>query len=58
MLELYAPEYEHGIIWSDPSLGIDWLVNDPIVSEKDEKYSSLKDIPKDKLPVYNEHAGK
>lgn len=56
--DFYAPDCEHGIIWSDPSLGIDWLVNDPIVSEKDEKYSSLKDIPKDKLPVYNEHAGK
>lgn len=51
--DFYAPDCEHGIIWSDQSLGIDWPVNDPIVSEKDAKYPSLKDIPGDILPSYN-----
>lgn len=54
--DFYAPDCEHGIIWSDPSLDIDWPVDAPVISKKDAKYSSLKDIPKDKLPVYDEHA--
>ena len=34
---LYAPEYEDGILWSDSSLNIKWSLNesDIIVSEKD-----------------------
>lgn len=51
--DFYAPECEHGIIWSDPSLGIDWPVKEPVISAKDEKYPSLNDIPKNELPVYN-----
>jgi len=32
---VYAPNCEGGFIWNDPSLGIDWGVNNPIVSAKD-----------------------
>lgn len=40
----YAPDYEDGISWNDPQLGIDWKipVEDVILSEKDKKYSVLK----------------
>lgn len=32
----YAPEYERGIVWNDPSLGIDWpVIDNYVVSEKD-----------------------
>jgi len=32
---LYSKVSESGILWSDPDLGIDWGVENPIVSEKD-----------------------
>ena len=53
--DFYAPDCEHGIIWSDPDLGIEWPVTDPVISEKDSQYLTLKDIPKDKLPVYHQN---
>ena len=50
----YAPESEGGVTWSDPALGIDWPVEDPLLSVKDAKYPLLKDVPLDSLPVYEE----
>jgi dTDP-4-dehydrorhamnose 3,5-epimerase len=52
--DLYAPESEGGILWSDPDLGIDWPVKQPVLSEKDRQYLCLKDILLDRLPVYGE----
>ncbi|WP_430508190.1 dTDP-4-dehydrorhamnose 3,5-epimerase [Rossellomorea marisflavi] len=35
--QLYAPEYDRGIIWNDPQIGIQWPLNvQPILSVKDE----------------------
>lgn len=39
----YAPEADGGILWSDPAIGVDWGVSDPILSEKDAKNPLLKD---------------
>ncbi len=39
----YSPQHERGIIWNDPDLGIKWPVQDPIVSEKDNRYPKLKE---------------
>jgi dTDP-4-dehydrorhamnose 3,5-epimerase len=34
--ELYAPEHERSLLWSDPALGIDWpLEGEPTLSPKD-----------------------
>jgi dTDP-4-dehydrorhamnose 3,5-epimerase len=52
--ELYAPECEGGILWSDPGLNIEWPVKTPVLSEKDSRYSFLRDLPVDRLPVYSE----
>lgn len=50
----YAPEDEGGILWSDPALGIDWPVTDPIVSEKDSNYPLLGDLLPEQLPALKE----
>ena len=31
----YAPQYDGGVRWNDPSIGIDWPVKSPILSSKD-----------------------
>lgn len=48
--DYYAPEYEGGILWSDPSIGIDWPVAKPLLSEKDQAYPLLQDLPPASLP--------
>jgi len=44
--ELYHPEDEYGVLWNDPAIGIDWGVNNPILSEKDKQQPLLKDMKK------------
>ncbi len=39
----YAKELEGGILWNDPDLGIEWPVDKPILSEKDERLPCLRD---------------
>ncbi len=48
--DYYAPDDEGGVIWSDPDIGIEWLVEKPIVSGKDNTYPRLEEIPADRLP--------
>lgn len=43
--ELYAPECDGGILWSDPDIGIDWPLDiQPVLSAKDEKAPRLNDV--------------
>ena len=42
--DFYFQHDEGGIIWSDPDIGIDWPVKDPIVSEKDKQLPRLSGI--------------
>lgn len=41
---LYAPQYDSGIRWDDPTLSIKWPVNKPILSSKDLSLPFLKEI--------------
>lgn len=44
---VYSKEYERGVLYSDAALGIEWGVDVPIVSEKDQKHPVLADIQKE-----------
>lgn len=47
---LYDAKADAGVAWNDPTVGIDWPVNDPRLSDKDRKAPLLKDLPEDCLP--------
>lgn len=41
--QFYCPEYERGILWSDPEIGIQWPEISPyVISDKDQRYPRLK----------------
>ena len=44
---VYSREHDRGVLWSDPVIGIDWSVVDPIVSEKDKQHPLLQDIARE-----------
>ncbi len=50
--DLYDPGDEHGIAWNDPDLNIPWGADNPLVSEKDARYSTLAGTPRESLPRY------
>jgi dTDP-4-dehydrorhamnose 3,5-epimerase len=51
--DFYDPTGEHGIIWNDPDLAIDWGVASPLISEKDAKLFTLAAMPREFLPHYS-----
>lgn len=48
--ELYQPLAEQGVLWNDPELLIDWPVEQPLLSVKDQGYPRLKEIERGRLP--------
>lgn len=42
--DFYDPGDEIGLAWNDPDVGIEWPVSDPVISEKDRRLPSLKDL--------------
>lgn len=44
--DFYSPSHEHTLAWNDPTVGIDWPLNDlePIISDKDACGKALADI--------------
>lgn len=47
--DFYDPSAEGSILWNDPDLGIDWPVEDPLLSDKDKDAPRLKDVPLERL---------
>ncbi len=50
--EFYHPEDERGIAWNCPTLGIDWGIQEPLLSVKDQRNPTLGDVDPDQLPTY------
>lgn len=48
--DYYSPNDEGGVLWSDPEIGIQWPVKDPIISEKDAALPLLNDLSPEQLP--------
>ena len=42
--DYYDPDDEAGIRWNDPDLNIDWQVKNPIISLKDQRLPSLREV--------------
>ena len=40
----YSPEHDGSVLWSDPEIGIDWGIGEPILSDKDRNAPMLIDI--------------
>ena len=40
----FAPQYERGVVWNDPALGIEWPLADPVLSERDAALPSLREL--------------
>lgn len=47
--DYYDPAAEVGIAWNDPDIGINWNVDEPILSEKDQRQPPLAAVM-DRLP--------
>ncbi len=37
----YSPQLERGVLWNDPAIGIEWPLDNPILSEKDANLPTL-----------------
>ena len=48
----YRPEFERGIAWNDPEIGIVWGIKNPLLSSKDRANPALRDIATADLPEY------
>ena len=40
----YDPATEAGIAWNDPDVGVEWPVEDPLLSERDERAPTLAKV--------------
>ena len=49
--DVYVPNDQHGVLWSDPTISIPWPAREPILSDKDREYLPLT-LDRDDLPRY------
>jgi len=40
----YAPDSEGSVMWNDPALNIEWNIEQPIISERDQSGQSFADF--------------
>lgn len=50
--DFYDPADEIGIAWNEPDLGIQWGIDQPLLSDRDRRHPPLASLL-DRLPVYS-----
>lgn len=45
---IYAPDHEGGLIWNDSDVNIPWPSDNPILSQKDQKWPTLRELIENK----------
>lgn len=50
--DVYHPECERTVLWSDPALAIPWPVGEALVAPKDDAAPLLQDFPQSQLPAF------
>ncbi len=52
--DFYDATDERGLLWNDPSIGIEWPLHDnqPILSERDRRWMPLSEVAAEDLPEY------
>ena len=48
--DVHVPENDRVIRWDDPTIGVDWPLADPVISDKDRNAPLLADIRPEELP--------
>jgi dTDP-4-dehydrorhamnose 3,5-epimerase len=48
----YNARAEGEIRWDDPEIGIEWPVEEPVLSEKDRNAPPLSEMTEERLPGY------
>ncbi|HEY1015447.1 MAG TPA: dTDP-4-dehydrorhamnose 3,5-epimerase [Herpetosiphonaceae bacterium] len=49
---LYAPEAEGAVLWNDPEIGIEWTLDEPILSARDQQAMTLEQYRANPAFVY------
>ena len=49
----YSPADEISIRWNDPEIGVQWPLKEPLLSDRDAKAIPLREVPEDRLLVFN-----
>lgn len=50
--DLYVPSDEISVAWDDPEIGIEWPIEDPLLSERDRAAGTLAEM-RERLPLYD-----
>ncbi len=50
--EMYDRATDAGVRWNDASIGIDWPIREPLLSDKDARAPLLSEVAPERLPVF------
>jgi len=50
--DVYDTQSESSLIWNDPTIAIEWPIDDPLLSDKDKNALTLDSINPNKLPNF------